>query len=82
MENGHVELTVLGLILLLGLASDYLGQRTLLPRVTTILVFGAIIGPESLNPVPEVVLGNFNIIAQVTSVMVGFLLVRDLPGRS
>jgi Kef-type K+ transport system membrane component KefB len=74
MENGHAVLITFGVILLLGLASDYLGRRTALPRVTTILIFGAIIGPEALNLIPRLILDNFNIIAQITLVMVGFLL--------
>lgn len=74
MENGHVVLTIFGVILLLGLVADYMGQRTALPRVTTILVFGAIIGPEVLDLIPPLLLDNFSIIAQITLVMVGFLL--------
>lgn len=74
MENGHTVLIVLGVILLLGLTSDFLGQRTVLPRVTTILLFGTLVGPEVLNLIPGLILDNFNIIAQITLVMVGFLL--------
>ncbi len=74
MENGHTVLIVIGGILLLGLAADFLGQRTPLPRVTTILVFGVLIGPEALDLIPRLVLDNFNSIAQITLIMVGFLL--------
>ena len=41
-------LLTLGGILLLGLATHVIGQRTFLPRVTLMLLFGAIIGPAML----------------------------------
>ncbi len=74
MEDGYTVLVVFGGILLVGLAADYMGQRTAFPRVTTILLFGALIGPEALNFIPRLLLDNFNIIAQITLIMVGFLL--------
>jgi NhaP-type Na+/H+ or K+/H+ antiporter len=74
MENGHIVFIVIGGILLLGLAADFLGRWTPLPRVTTILVFGVLIGPEALDLIPRLVLDNFNSIAQITLIMVGFLL--------
>ncbi|MGD1983785.1 MAG: hypothetical protein PVF93_07750 [Chromatiaceae bacterium] len=39
----------LGLILLLGLASDYLGGRTFLPRVTVLLTAGILVGEQGLD---------------------------------
>jgi len=48
-------LLTLGCILLLGLATDVLGQRTFLPKVILMLLFGMLIGPEMLDLIPVVV---------------------------
>ena len=79
-------LLTLGGILLLGLATDVLGQRTLLPRVTLMLLFGMLIGPGMLDLVPTVVADRFELIASMALLMVGFLLggrlTRDTLRRS
>jgi Kef-type K+ transport system membrane component KefB len=67
-------LLALGGILLLGLATDVLGQRTFLPRVTLMLLFGAVIGKAVLDVIPPVLTENFEPIAEMTLLMVGFLL--------
>ena len=64
MEVGHTVLIALGGILLLGLVADFVGRYTLLPRVTTILIFGAVVGPHALDIIPQVLLDNFDLIAQ------------------
>ena len=79
-------LLTLGGILLLGLATDVLGQRTLLPRVTLMLLFGMLIGPGMLDLVPTMVADRFELIASMALLMVGFLLggrlTRDTLQRS
>ncbi len=79
-------LLTLGGILLLGLATDVLGQRTPLPRVTLMLLFGMLIGPGMLDLVPTVVTDRFELIASMALLMVGFLLggrlTRDTLQRS
>jgi Kef-type K+ transport system membrane component KefB len=73
--NGTYEfLITMGGLLLLGLATDMLGKRTSLPRVSLLIVFGAIIGPSALDLVPAFFLNQFQIVAQMALVMVGFLL--------
>ena len=67
-------LLTLGCILLLGLATDILGQRTFLPRVTLMLLFGMLIGPEILDLIPTVITDRFELIASMALLMVGFLL--------
>lgn len=67
-------LLTLGGILLLGLATDVLGQRTFLPRVTLMLLFGMLIGPGMLDLIPAVVADRFELIASMALLMVGFLL--------
>ena len=79
-------LLTLGGILLLGLATDVLGQRTPLPRVTLMLLFGMLIGPGMLDLVPTMVADRFELIASMALLMVGFLLggrlTRDTLQRS
>jgi len=45
--------------LLLGLATDLLGKKTSLPRVSLLIIFGALIGPSMLDLVPAFFLENF-----------------------
>ena len=79
-------LLTLGGILLLGLATDVLGHRTFLPRVTLMLLFGMLIGPGMLDLLPAVVTDRFELIASMALLMVGFLLggrlTRDKLRRS
>ncbi len=60
--------------MLLGLMTDYLGRRTFLPRVTLLLLFGMLIGPNAFNLLPEVITSHFELITNVALVMVGFLV--------
>ncbi|MCK4794797.1 MAG: hypothetical protein KAV87_64305 [Desulfobacteraceae bacterium] len=45
MDDTAKTLITLGILLLLGLATDAIGRRTRLPRVTLLLIFGFVIGP-------------------------------------
>ncbi|BFM17455.1 hypothetical protein R50073_36380 [Maricurvus nonylphenolicus] len=74
MHSAAEFLLTMGCILLLGLVTSTLGRRSFLPRVTLLLLFGALIGPEMLDMVPHVFLGYFEIIADMALLMVGFLL--------
>lgn len=74
MHTAAEFLLTIGCILLLGLVTSTLGQRSLLPRVTLLLIFGALIGPELLDMVPHLFLGYFEVIADMALLMVGFLL--------
>lgn len=74
MESIPQFLLGLGGILLLGLATDHLGKQTFLPRVTLLLVFGALIGRDGLNIIPQLFLNRFDLIADTALLMVGFLL--------
>lgn len=67
-------LLTLGGILLLGLFTSELGRRTFLPRVTLLLIFGAIIGQEALDIIPHVFTERFELAANMALLMVGFLL--------
>lgn len=64
----------LGSILLLGMGADFLGKRTFLPRITVLLIFGVLIGDEVFGLIPASVAENFELVADITLIMVGFLL--------
>ncbi len=72
----------LGCILLLGLATDALGRRTFLPRVTLLVLFGLLVGPEILDLVPSLLTDRFELIADMALLMVGFLLGGKLTGSA
>lgn len=74
MESSALFLSTLGALLLLGLLTTTLAQRTLLPRVTLLLLFGALIGGEGFDLIPDSFLRHFNLIAEITLIMVGFLI--------
>lgn len=42
----------LGSILLLGMAADFIGKRTFLPRITILLILGILIGQEVFDLIP------------------------------
>jgi Kef-type K+ transport system membrane component KefB len=74
MPDNAEFLLAIGAILLLGLAADVLGRRTVVPRVTLILFCGILIGDEVLGLIPDVLHGRFPLIADMALMMVGFLL--------
>lgn len=74
MQSASEFLLTLGGILLLGLVTSTLGRRSLLPRVTLLLIFGAIIGKEMLDVIPRGFFEYFDIVADMALLMVGFLL--------
>jgi Kef-type K+ transport system membrane component KefB len=74
MYSAPEFLLTLGGILLIGLATDAIGRRTFLPRVTLLLLFGVLIGEEVLDLIPPVFTNRFDIIANMTLLMVGFLI--------
>jgi Kef-type K+ transport system membrane component KefB len=67
-------LIAVGGILLLGLITDALGKKTFLPRVTLLLMFGLIIGDAMLGIIPDIVSAQFEIVADMALLMVGFLI--------
>lgn len=67
-------LTALGLILLLGLATEAIGRWTPLPRVTLLLLFGALMGPPVLNLLPQVSEAWISGVSTFALIMIGFLI--------
>ena len=78
MENTGTILLTLGAILFLGFATDELGRRSRLPRVTLLLFFGLIIGPSVANILPEISHHWLPLITEIALLMVGFLLGEKL----
>lgn len=75
MQNAASSaLIVLGGLLLLGLATEFLGRATSLPRVTLLLLFGILLGPEVLGLLPSAMDGWFSLITDIALLLVGFLL--------
>jgi len=74
LQSIYQFLLSLGGILLSGLAISALGQRTILPRVTLLLILGVVIGKEMLDIIPVIFSDQFEIIATMALLMVGFLL--------
>lgn len=80
MHSASDFLITLGGMLLIGLATDAIGRHTFLPRVTLLLIFGVVIGKEMFDLIPTVFADRFEIIANMTLLMVGFLLGGKLSG--
>lgn len=78
MIPSYQLLLTLGGILLFGLLTSAIGRHTFLPRVTLLLIFGILLGDQAFSVIPEIFIGWFEIIANMTLVMVGFLLGNKL----
>jgi len=81
VESIGRSLLSLGIIFLAGLVFDVVGRRTLLPRVTLLMVFGFAIGPSALDLLPDLTQRWFPLVANMALVMVGFLLGGRLTRR-
>jgi Kef-type K+ transport system membrane component KefB len=76
MDEFSKALISIGAILLLGLATDVIGRRTKLPRVTLLLLFGLLIGQTPWFP--EDIEKWFFLITNMALSMIGFLLGEKL----
>jgi len=74
-------LAMLGLMLLAGYVAHIAGPRIAIPRVTLLLVAGAICGPSLLDIVPQNATRWFPFVAQMALAMVGFLLGENFVGK-
>ena len=64
----------IGSLLLLGLATDYLGRKTALPRVTLLFLFGFLLGPGAFDLLPKDASDWMPLITNISLLLVGFLL--------
>jgi len=76
-----MELLLIGSIMLLALGAHSVGQRLHVPRVTLLILVGALAGPEVLNVVPVRASENFGLVTELTLAMVGFLLGERMSFR-
>lgn len=81
MQNVNEIFLVPGSLLLLGLATDYLGRISSLPRVTLLIVFGVLFGAEGLSIIPVDTYQWFPLITDTALLLVGFLLGGKLSYR-
>jgi Kef-type K+ transport system membrane component KefB len=87
MDQGTINISsqfllTLGIILLVGLLFSTVAQRSFLPRATLLLIFGVVIGEGSLDLIPNLFSDRFELIADITLLMVGFLLGGKLTASS
>ncbi len=75
-------LLTVGGFLLLGLLASTIAQRTILPRVTILLLFGVVVGGDCLDLVPALFSEHFDVVADITLVMIGFLIGGKLTMES
>jgi Kef-type K+ transport system membrane component KefB len=78
MDDLAATLLVIGALFLVGLAIDGLANRTRLPRVTLLIVFGVGIGGSGLDLLAPLGHAWFRGITSVALAMVGFLLGQRL----
>ena len=74
MPSLEVFLLSLGGILFLGLLTSTIAERTFLPRVTMLLLLGVAVGDSGFDLLPAVFKDHFNVITDLTLMMVGFLI--------
>lgn len=75
------DMVVLGLLLMGGLLAYVASWRASIPRVTLLLVVGAVSGPSGFDIVPEAVIGWFPFVSELALAMVGFLLGESFAGK-
>ncbi|WP_226596887.1 cation:proton antiporter [Marinobacter nauticus] len=79
--NHASDLILIGSTLLLALAAHAVGQKVHVPRVTLLLLLGALAGPDLLDLLPDNADQSFSLITQLTLAMVGFLLGERMSAR-
>lgn len=82
MHDAALFLTAIGGLLLLSIATDMLGRRTFLPRVSLLVVLGVIFGKDVLDLIPSVLTDKFEIVTNIALTMIGFLLGGKLTRES
>lgn len=75
-------LLTLGCLFFAGLATDLVGRRTRLPRVSLLLALGFVIGPSTLDLLPAMGAAWHDGVTVVALVMVGFLLGEKLSPKA
>lgn len=79
--TNDLQLIWIGATLLAALVAQGLARRIHLPRVTVLLLLGALAGPELLDLLPDGATDGFGLITQITLAIVGFLLGERMSFR-
>jgi Kef-type K+ transport system membrane component KefB len=74
MSDPGLVLATLGALLLVGLLGDLAARRLPLPRVTLLVLAGALIGGSGLDLLPAAAEAAYPLISDLALLMVGFLL--------
>ncbi len=74
-------LMIIGLMLLAGYLAHVTGPRIQIPRVTILLILGALAGPSALGLVPDNVPEWFPFVSHMALAMIGFLLGESFAGK-
>lgn len=74
----HQIMLTYGLVLLAALAADYIGARTRLPRVSLLVLVGALVGPHGFALLPDVVNDAAQIMTSFSLTLIAFLLGSEL----
>ena len=69
-----ISFTTLGGLMIVGLAAQWLGQKTSIPRVSLLIGLGILAGPSGADLVSRVAQQTFPWISHITLAWVGFLL--------
>jgi Kef-type K+ transport system membrane component KefB len=72
--NPEFLLITIGVLFLAGLALDSIGRRVHVPRVTLLMLLGAVVGPPGFDLLPTAIAGTDGYLAPLALTMVAFLL--------
>ncbi len=70
----HFTLLTIGCLLLVSLLADEIGRRTMVPRVTLLILFGVAAGSSGFDVLPIVFAAWYETLATIALTMVAFLL--------
>jgi NhaP-type Na+/H+ or K+/H+ antiporter len=70
MDQVAIDFITLGSMFLLGLGADVLGRRTVVPRVTLLVLCGLVLGPLGQGSIPAQDSRVFDMVGSVALVMV------------
>lgn len=63
---------------LLGVAADFVGRRTPVPRVSVLILFGLVVGPAGIDVLPGSISNWMPIVSDIALAVIGFLLGNSL----
>ncbi len=77
------NLFIIGIVFFLGLIADIMGRKTIIPRVTFLILIGLSIGPSGIDLLPNSFIEDwFGTITTISLGMIGFLLGQEFTIKS